>query len=234
MTIFQFFIQDFEKWFLLLFSQHQYHRITQFCLGGIGNIKNSQNTKAELSTCNSSAPTASIYHPTLCNFWWTPWLSGQKTESSSCKEKVITSIHPRAICSNSAVNQRSTPASELICIYHGCLLDRFSQASWSRENVFNDSITVMTHFLQTTFALCAYCLQSIWKTSNEKEDIFLFSEHIFEQKRQVHRKALQMGKPGCNFTFSSGSISTFSILFSPFYSITFCPLFFYPCSSLTL
>lgn len=128
MTIFPFFIQDFEKWFLLLFSQHQYHRITLFCLGEIGNIKNSQNTKAELSTCNSSAPTASIYHPTLCNFWWTPWLSGQKTESSSCKEKVITSIHPRAICSNSAVNQRSTPASELICIYHGCLLDRFSQA----------------------------------------------------------------------------------------------------------
>lgn len=71
----------------------------------------------------------------------------------------------------------------------------------------------MTHFLQTTFALCVYCLQSIWKTSNEKEDIFLFSEHIFQQKRQVRGKAFQMGKPGCNFTFSSCSVSTFSIFF---------------------
>lgn len=58
---------------------------------------------------------------------------GQKPESSSCKEKVIPSIHSWANCSNSAVNQWSTPASMPICIYHGCLLDRFSQASWSRE-----------------------------------------------------------------------------------------------------
>lgn len=40
-----------------------------------------------------------------------------------------------------------------------------------------------------------------------------FSEHIFQQKKKtwVHRKALQMGKPGCNFAFSSCSLSTFSI-----------------------
>lgn len=110
---------------------------------------------------------------------------GQKPESSSCKEKVITSVHLWANCSNSAVNQRSTPASELICVYHGCLLDRFSQASWSRENVFNDSITPKTHFLQITFALCVCCLRSIWKTSNEQEDVFLFLSTYSNRKENT-------------------------------------------------
>jgi len=110
---------------------------------------------------------------------------GQKPESSSCKEKVITSVHLWANCSSSAVNQRSTPAPESICIYYGWLLDRFSHASWSRENVFNDSIMAVTHFLQITFALCVYCLQSIWKTSNEKEYIFLFLSTYSNKKENT-------------------------------------------------
>lgn len=147
---------------------------------------------------------------------------GQKPESFSCKEKVITSIHSWANRSHSAVNQQSTPASELICIYHGCLLDRFSQANWSRENVSNDNIMPTTRFLQITFALCVYCLQSVWKTSNEKEDVS-FSEHISQQKKpqQLHRKALQMRKPRYNFAFSHCSLSTYSISFHPA-SLPFC------------
>lgn len=141
---------------------------------------------------------------------------GQKPELSSCKQKVITSIHSWANCSNSAVTQQSTPASELICIYHGCLLHRFSQANWSRENVSNDNIMPTTHFLQITFALCVYCLQSVWKTSNEKEDMFLIlSTYSNPQKNpnkksqktkqtrkaSLHSKALQMRKPRYNFAF---------------------------------
>lgn len=113
---------------------------------------------------------------------------GQKPELSSCKEKVITSIHSWANCSNSAVNQQSTPASELICIYHGCLLDRFSQANWSRENVSNDNIMPTTCFLQITFALCVYCLQSVWKASNEKEDMSLFLSTYSKKKKSLKNK----------------------------------------------
>lgn len=105
----------------------------------------------------------------------------QKCESPCCKEKVITPIHSWANCSNSAVNQQSTQASKQICIYHRCLPDRFSQASWSRENMLNGSIMLMTYFLQITFALCVYCLQSIRKTSDGKDCISGF-KHIFHQK----------------------------------------------------
>lgn len=161
---------------------------------------------------------------------------GQKPESLSCKEKVITSIHLWANRSHSAVNQQATPASELICIYHGCLLNWFSQANWSRENVSNDNIMPTTRFLQITFALCVYCLQSVWKTSNEKEDVS-FSEYIFQQKKKKNNNSV-----GKHFRWGSLDI-TLPFLPAPFLHIPFLFIllhclsvsrFFNPCYSVTL
>lgn len=54
-----------------------------------------------------------------------------------------------------------------------------------------------------------------------------FSEHIFLWKweHESNRKAPQMGKPGCNFAFSSCSLPTFSFSFHPT-PLPLCPLLF--------
>lgn len=150
--------------------------ITWFCLWGMGKIKNDKTQKMSYIPVIPLLPLLTF--TTLPSVISAERLSShshsQKPEPPHCKEKVITSIHSWANCSNSAVSQQSTPASKQICIYHGCLPDRFSQASWNRENVFNGSIMLMTHFLQITFASSVYCLQRIWKTSHRNEDIFFF------------------------------------------------------------
>lgn len=170
---------------------------------------------------------------------------GQTAELSSCKEKVITSIHSWANCSNLAVNQQSTPASELICIYHGCLLDRFSQANWSTENVSNDNIMPTTPFLQITFAWCVYCLQSVWKTSNGKEDMFLFLSTYSNQKnpkQQQPKKKKNHDSIGKHFRWGNLDI-TLPFLPAPFPHIPFLfilfhylsvPRFFNSCYSVIL
>lgn len=47
-------------------------------------LKNDKTPKLTY-TCNSSAPTASIYHPTLCNFCWTSQLSLSRSETCTFK-----------------------------------------------------------------------------------------------------------------------------------------------------
>lgn len=174
--------------------------ITWFCLWGMGKIKNDKTQKMSYIPVIPLLPLLTF--TTLPSVISAERLSShshsQKPEPPHCKEKVITSIHSWANCSNSAVSQQSTPASKQICIYHGCLPDRFSQASWNRENVFNGSIMLMTHFLQITFASSVYCLRRIWKTSHRNEDIFFFFfffEHIFQQKgnRQSIQKQFRWG-----------------------------------------
>lgn len=162
-------------------------------------------TFATLPTVNSAKCFSSHSHSHKC-------------ESPCCKEKVITPIHSWANCSNSAVNQQSTQASKQICIYHRCLPDRFSQASWSRENMLNGSIMLTTHFLQITFALCVYCLQSIWQTSNGKDSISSFM-HIFHLKG----KCWSVGK---YFRWES-LYTVFPFLSGPF-------LYFFPSYSISL
>lgn len=213
--------------------------VTWFCLWGMGKIKNDKTQKMSYIPVIPLLPLLTF--TTLPSVISAERLSShshsQKPEPPHCKEKVITSIHSWANCSNSAVSQQSTPASKQICIYRGCLPDRFSQASWNRENVFNGSIMLMTHFLQIIFALSVYCLWCIWKISHRNEDIFFFFfwAHIpTKRKLPVHTKAIQMGKPGWNFAFSFCTLSTFPISFYPT-PLPFCPLTFLPpCSSLTL
>lgn len=153
-------------------------------------------TFATLPTVNSAKCFSSHSHSHKC-------------ESPCCKEKVITPIHSWANCSNSAVNQQSTQASKQICIYHRCLPDRFSQASWSRENMLNGSIMLTTFSADNICIMCLlfteYLADIKWKRQH-----FWFYAHIpSERKMLVCRKVLQMGKPVYSLPFSFWPLSLF-------------------------
>lgn len=125
-------------------------------------------------------------------------------------------IHGQIVQTQLSISNPLKHPSRFVSITGVYLTDSHKQAG--AEKICLMAASCWRHFLQITFALCVYCLQSIWQTSNGKDSISGFM-HIFHLKG----KCWSVGK---YFRWES-LYTVFPFLSGPF-------LYFFPSYSISL